>query len=680
MRMNRSGFRVCLFRANGIGWILAFLTAVSVPRLFGRTADLSVEEYRDKVYASWLAQCVGNIYGLPHECRYIDSPGPDVFPLGYRETRRLKEAGGAFSDDDTDIEYMYLLAMQKYGIEPTYGQLAGDWMLHVKDRVWLANRAAVAAMRYGFTPPVTGMKAYNPHWFQIDPQLVNEIWAVTAPGMVRYAAEKSAWAARIMDDDWGIEPTIHYGAMYAAAFFEKDVRKLVDIGTAALPPGGRFASTVEDMKALHRKYPDDWKRARLEMARKYFIGEPAETKTIWNANLNGACGILALLYGNGDFQRTLDLACVIGFDADNQAATMAGLIGVINGTGAIPREWLFPFPELGWTEPFNDRYRNVSRADLPDGSLKRMAAVTAEMGERIILKYGGKKVVKNGREYYRINADAGFVAPLEFPGGPMPRIEAGAPVRYPFILTGGAGPFRWTLLEGEWPKGLRFEDGILTGTAETAGIHRVLLKADRSGQTATREFTLVVRGRNLAPSATRVLANVRRTDAASRDSMYITVGRTMFVDDVEEAIRDGVLTGSGSTFLSIGATDEPKTDFYGYEWREPQTVGLLAYHNGAIEETGGWFRSIRVEYRDERGYWKPVEDMVQAPEIPTGAQPYDKANFVEYLIAFKPVRATAVRLFGEAGHETPWTGKQRYFTSLTELGVYGPLPGFERLK
>ena len=41
-------------------------------------------------------------------------------------------------------------------------------------------------MHYGYTPPVTGSKAVNPHWLQIDPQLINEIWAVTAPGMVRY--------------------------------------------------------------------------------------------------------------------------------------------------------------------------------------------------------------------------------------------------------------------------------------------------------------------------------------------------------------------------------------------------------------------------------------------------------------------------------------------------------------
>ena len=77
---------------------------------------IAVEDYRDKVYGSWLAQCIGNIYGLPHENRYIDEPGPDAFPYGYRRNlEALKRTNGVFSDDDTDIEYMYLLAMEQHG-------------------------------------------------------------------------------------------------------------------------------------------------------------------------------------------------------------------------------------------------------------------------------------------------------------------------------------------------------------------------------------------------------------------------------------------------------------------------------------------------------------------------------------------------------------------------------------
>jgi hypothetical protein len=45
------------------------------------------------------------------------------------------------------------------------------------------------------------------------------------------------------------------------------------------------------MIELHAQYPD-WKDAWKVMAKKYYIDEPDMTKTIWNANLNGACAIL----------------------------------------------------------------------------------------------------------------------------------------------------------------------------------------------------------------------------------------------------------------------------------------------------------------------------------------------------------------------------------------------------
>ena len=47
---------------------------------------LSVEAYRDAVYASWIGQIVGNPYGLCYEFEYIEEPRPDDFPYGYTWT------------------------------------------------------------------------------------------------------------------------------------------------------------------------------------------------------------------------------------------------------------------------------------------------------------------------------------------------------------------------------------------------------------------------------------------------------------------------------------------------------------------------------------------------------------------------------------------------------------------
>ena len=60
----------------------------------------------------------------------------------------------------------------------------------------------------------------------------------------------------------------------------------------------------------------------------------------WNcgvsAMINGLMGGMSFLYGGGDFRRTVGVAIAAGFDCDNQAATLAGLIGVMHGAKAIP--------------------------------------------------------------------------------------------------------------------------------------------------------------------------------------------------------------------------------------------------------------------------------------------------------------------------------------------------------
>lgn len=636
---------------------------------------ISKAEYRDKVYASWLGQCIGNIYGLAHEQKYFHEPGPSSFPLGYggRGAQRMRQLNGAFSDDDTDIEYMYLHAMEKHGTEPTYAQLAEFWLRHVRSEVWLANRAAVGAMRYGYAPPWTGMKEVNPHWFQIDPQLVNEIWAVTAPGMIRYAAGKSAWAARVMSDDWAVQPTVHYGAMYAAAFFESDILKLIETGKAALPAGAKFAQTVDDMIALHRKHPGDWKAARRESLQKLYFQEPETTRTSTNANLNGAFSILALLYGGGDFQKTLDIACALGFDADNQAATMAGLLGIIRGTKGLPANLMKPFPELGWKEPLNDKYSNVTRDGLPDASLKDIAERMAAQGEKVILGHGGRRLVEHGVESYEINAGAEFRPPFEFPSGPAPVIETGRPVNHVFLLSGAGDDVQWRVAQGALPRGLRFEGGRLSGaTQDRPGKYRLALEARSQSKCVRREITLVVRGENMARSAVRILSPVQRSDLSLRKLLIIDTPPALFSDSVE-VIRDGRRTGGGATFLSLGGGAGPRSDVYGYEWTQPQRIGLLVFCTGFLEEASGWFTGLNVEYRDESGAWNAVKNLRSAPSFADGNDPATKAHFAEDLLFFDPVETRAIRITGPVGSAGGLVKDPPLFTSISELSVYGPM-------
>ena len=51
---------------------------------------------------------------------------------------------------------------------------------------------------------------------------------------------------------------------------------------------------------------------------------------------------MGLLYGNGDFRRSVSLATMCGFDTDCNAGTVGCLLGLRNGLEAIPEQWKGP--------------------------------------------------------------------------------------------------------------------------------------------------------------------------------------------------------------------------------------------------------------------------------------------------------------------------------------------------
>lgn len=629
---------------------------------------IKADVLRDKIAGAWIGQMVGNIYGLPFENKFVDEPAAESrFPFGYtKNIDKLEKYDGAFSDDDTDVEYIYLTLMEKYGIEPTYAQMREGWMYHIRDRVWLANRAALGLMHLGYTPPFTGSEELNPHWYQIDPQLINEIWAYTAPGMPAYAVGKSDWAARITSDSWAVAPTALYGAMYAEAFFENNLTKLIEKGLKYLPADDRYAMGVRKCLELHKQYPDNWVKARQIIADEFYVNEDPMTKTIWNADLNGLMGILAMLYGNGDFQRTLDLSCAMGFDCDNQAATISGLMGIILGASKLPAD--LTMPVKGWTKPFNDRYINITRYDMPDASIQDIIDRTYRQAIDVITANGGK--VK-GNEVY-INPKATFNPPLEFCIGPMPDLTVGMPADYDFACTANRG-YKWTMTGGALPAGLTFNNGRLEGTPQAAGKYDITLALTGNGKELTKDFQILVKPENLAMQADTIYANVRTLNEAVLDSCWITFGKPMYAKSVD-VIRDGVKKGAGSVFYTLAEkSNRPKIDYFGYGWAEPRTVDMIELNTGCLEEFGGWFTDLSIQYLDEKGRWRDVGLYTSNPALPETDIVFFQPHFAQFILEFAPVTTRGIRVLVDTKNQPHWhkyTKNVSNFTSITELGVY----------
>jgi hypothetical protein len=358
------------------------------------TALLPADVYYDKVYGAWLGECAGNMFGLPHELKYDAEPGPEVaFRPDYTD--------GARSDDDTDIEYVYLHAVEEYGLDLSYEEVAKEWLDHIRGHIWVANARALELMRQGMLPPATGHPANNDKaWFNLSGQFSQELWGMISPGMPTTAQRFADKFAHVVVYGESVMAAHYFCVMYAEAFFEGDVRKLVEKGLSALPADSEFQQAIADCVAWHREFPDDWRAARKALHRKY--------REKWNPNssvLNGCACTLGLLYGEGDFEKTILLLCSIGYDADCNTATVGGLLGVMKGANGLPQRWV---------KPLKDTYRNVTRENLPkEEKISSIARRITAIGEKAIAANGGKIETLVGKKIYRTRRENPVPAALD---------------------------------------------------------------------------------------------------------------------------------------------------------------------------------------------------------------------------------------------------------------------------
>ena len=91
-----------------------------------------------------------------------------------------------------------------------------------------------------------------------------------------------------------------------------------------------------------------------------------------DARLNGAYIALGLLYGRGDFSKTVDITTRSGQDSDCNPSNAVGVLGVMLGYAKIPDEWKSGIPAIA------DRkfaYTDYSFDDIVASTLKRAVTV-----------------------------------------------------------------------------------------------------------------------------------------------------------------------------------------------------------------------------------------------------------------------------------------------------------------
>lgn len=320
------------------------------------------EKIKDKIYGAWLGRICGCMLGKSVEGvrtddlipflketnnypmhRYIyrsDFQNIDLTKYKFNFAGRVyaDEIDGMPVDDDTNYVVLAQKIIEKYGKGFTPYDVSRAWLTYQgKDAYWTAERVAFCNFVNGYEPPQSAIYK-NPYREWIGAQIRGDYFGYINPGDPKLAAEMAWRDASISHVKNGIYGEMFIAAMIAIAAITNSIEEIIIGGLAEIPHTSRLyksiMSVVESYKSgvsmqdcfkmIHKKYDEhsghDW------------------CHTISNAMIV----VASLLYGEGDFSRSICMAVETGFDTDCNGATVGSILGMANGKETISEAWSAP--------------------------------------------------------------------------------------------------------------------------------------------------------------------------------------------------------------------------------------------------------------------------------------------------------------------------------------------------
>lgn len=375
------------------------LATWALPAQERRVVSIPASVLEDKLRGGLLGQILGDLNGLAHEMKYFEEPGKVT-----SYTPALPE--GAWTDDDTDIEWIYILKIQSSKEVLLSPQAVSDvWKRSINRRFWCSHQYLRQLMDLGFLPPDTGDGRFNP-WaeFNLSGQFVSETWGLISPGMPQTAARIGTHYTKVSVEGEAVQSTQLFASMIATAYLTSDIDRILDAGAASVDPKSIMRQIVADVRAWHKQNPADLNATRQKIKEKYTYYGGRDERDRNGVIVNGACTVAALLYGQGDFVPTMIHAFNCGWDADNNAATSGTIIGVIKG-----KAW---FDKQGWQ--IVDRFRNTSRDNVPEEeTITSLGDRILSIAKQVIADHGGKLVQSKDEATYQLRTEPpAMVEPL----------------------------------------------------------------------------------------------------------------------------------------------------------------------------------------------------------------------------------------------------------------------------
>ena len=332
---------------------------------YGKTITIKKDNLLDKIKGGWAGQVIGCTYGGPTEFRFCGTMIQDYTPINWDENRMkwyYDNVPGLY--DDIYMDMTFVEVFEKEGLDAPAVSHAYAFA-NAEYKLWHANQSARYNILNGIDPPASGYWENNPHSDDIDFQIEADFAGLMSPGMVNTASEICDKIGHIMNYGDGWYGGVYVAAMYSLAFITDDVELIVTEGLKSIPAKSEFYKCITDVINWYHEYPDDWKRTWFEVEKKWSsdIGCPDGVFTSFNidAKINAAYIVIGMLYGNGDYGKTIDICTRCGQDSDCNPASAAGILGTKIGYSNIPDYWK---QGLDKVEDVDFKYTTISLNDV----------------------------------------------------------------------------------------------------------------------------------------------------------------------------------------------------------------------------------------------------------------------------------------------------------------------------
>ncbi len=366
--------RTCALSAALMALVLAIACFAIAQKKPDRHITLPTLE--DKIRGGWAGQMIGVSYGAPTEFKYkakINDAEIQWSP---------DRVSNSIQQDDLYVEMTFAEVMDSKGLEATTEQY-GEMFKNSKYSLWHANAAARRLLNNGIHAPLSGDPRYNVHANDIDFQIESDFIGLMTPGLPQEANKYADRVGRVMNYGDGLYGGMFFGGMYSAAYFENDVRRVVESGLGCIPAQSRYGRIIRDLLDWWDQYPEDWEKTWQLIENKWDRDDPCPDGALVSfnidASLNGAYVALGLLYGKKDFGKTIEIATRAGQDSDCNPSSAAGILGVMLGYDKIPDFYKSGIPKLADT-----------KFEFTNFSFNGICASTLQRARKVILEAGGK--------------------------------------------------------------------------------------------------------------------------------------------------------------------------------------------------------------------------------------------------------------------------------------------------